>query len=84
MYMKATLIQIGNSKGIRIPKPVIEQCGFEQQVDLVLHDHELIIRPITHTREGWDTAFTKMSEHDDDILLNETPATDWELEEWVW
>lgn len=82
--MKATLIQIGNSKGIRIPKPVIEQCGFEQDVDLVMNDHELIIRPITHIREGWDEAFARMNSHNDDMLLDETASTEWDAKEWQW
>jgi len=82
--MKATLIQIGNSRGIRIPKPVIEQCGFEEQVDLQMRGHELVVRPVLPVRSGWKQAFSEMSMNNDDVMLDETPATAWELKEWEW
>lgn len=84
--MKATLVRIGNSRGIRLPKPVIEQCGFEDEVELEVHHHELVIRSSSHPREGWAGAFARMSESGDDELLDrvaETGAT-WDEEEWEW
>ena len=43
--MKAAIIKIGNSQGLRIPKPIIKQCGFNQEVELEVHDKKLIIKP---------------------------------------
>lgn len=84
--MKATLIQIGNSRGIRLPKPVIEQCGFEGEVELEVRDQHLIIRSASRPREGWADAFARMSEQGDDELLDiaaeARPA--WDEEEWEW
>ena len=84
--MKATLIKIGNSRGIRIPKPVIEQCGFEQEVEMEVHHHELVIRSSSQPREGWAVAFSRMSECGDDELLERVAETGptWDEEEWEW
>ena len=84
--MKAALVKIGNSRGIRLPKPVIEQCGFENEVEMEVHHRELIIRSARHNREGWDAAFAAMSELEDDKLLDlvAEPGTAWDDEEWEW
>ena len=83
--MKASIIQIGNSRGIRIPKPVFEQCGFKDEVDMVIHHHELIIRSSHQPREGWSTAFKSMANHGDDKLLDSSPiTTGWDESEWEW
>ena len=84
--MKATLVRIGNSRGIRLPKPLIEQCGFEDEVEMEVHHHELVIRSSSHPREGWAAAFARMSECGDDELLDcvaEAGPT-WDEEEWEW
>ncbi len=84
--MKAALIRIGNSRGIRIPKVLLEQYRFNDEVELEpRHDH-LVIRPATQTRGGWDDAFRQMREHGDDTLLDEEfpSATQWDTTEWEW
>lgn len=56
--MKTELIQIGNSRGIRIPKAIIEQCDLEGKLELDVHDGALIIRPLAPSpRAGWEEAF---------------------------
>ena len=84
--MKTNLVRIGNSRGIRIPKPVIEQCGFGEEVELEVQNNELVIRSSTRTREGWSTAFAHMSEVGDDELLDRVAETlaEWDQEEWEW
>ena len=83
--MKTSIIQIGNSRGIRIPKPVFEQCGFKDEVNMTIDDHKLIIQPSHQPREGWATAFESMAEHGDDQLLDTSSiATDWDESEWEW
>lgn len=86
VIMKASLVKIGNSRGIRLPKPVIKQCGFEDEVELEVHQNELVIRPISQPREGWAAAFACMHERGDDELLDcvaEAEPT-WDEEEWEW
>jgi antitoxin MazE len=86
VIMKARLVRIGNSRGIRLPKPVIEQCGFEDEVELEVHHHELVIRSASQPREGWAGAFAQMSECGDDELLDRVAETGptWDKEEWEW
>ena len=81
--MRASIIKIGNSQGIRLPKPVIKACGFEKEVELEIHDHEVLIRPITHPRHNWESIFKSMVENGDDKLL-ELPETTWAKDEWQW
>lgn len=82
--MKASIIKIGNSQGVRIPKPIIEQCGFESEVELEVHDHELVIKSLRHPRQDWENAFKAMAANGDDRLLDETAQTKWDKEEWEW
>jgi antitoxin MazE len=83
--MKAELVRIGNSQGIRIPKPIIEQCGFVGSVDIMVQGDALIVRPVCNVREGWDERFRGMAAHRDDHLMDkDPPATRWDETEWQW
>ncbi len=82
--MKASLIKIGNSQGIRIPKPIIAQCGFEGEVEFVVQNNELIIKPIKSSRSNWDAAFKRMAENKNDELLDADSVTEWDESEWEW
>ena len=84
--MKTNLVRIGNSRGIRIPKPVIEQCGFGDEVELEVRNAELVIRSSTQPREGWAAAFARMAQFGDDELLDRVAdrPTTWDDEEWEW
>lgn len=84
--MRTKIVRIGNSQGIRIPKPLLEQSGLEGEVDLRVDDHSLVISPVRQVREGWDRAFAAMAERgDDDLLDTETPSlSTWDDEEWEW
>lgn len=83
--MRARLVRIGNSKGVRIPKPMIEQSGIKDEVELEVEEGQIVIRPIRHPREGWDAAFADMAERGDDKLLDDVPSTStWDEEEWEW
>lgn len=84
--MKAKLIRIGNSRGVRFPKPVIAQCGFEDEVEMEVHDYKLVIRSSSHAREGWHAAFARMGECGDDDLLDRVAESGptWDEEEWEW
>jgi antitoxin MazE len=83
--MKADIIRIGNSQGIRIPKPVLEQCGLEGQVEMEVKDGKLVIEPARAVREGWSDAFRRMAEAGDDRpLLDGVPASEWDEAEWKW
>ncbi len=85
--MRTHIIRIGNSKGIRIPKPILEQTGIVEDVELeVVENDHIIIRPVSNPRGGWDIAFKTMSEEDDDKSLQvaENISHSWDDEEWQW
>ncbi len=58
--MKVAIIPIGNSKGIRIPKPMLEQCRFGKSVEIEVENNRLILRPVGRPRSGWEDAFKAM------------------------
>ena len=84
--MLTRIIRIGNSKGIRIPKPLLEQSGLSGDVEINVQDGALVIKPARKPRTGWEAAFKKMAERGDDALLNgATPSlTRWDEDEWEW
>ncbi len=81
--MKVKLIPIGNSKGIRIPKALLDQCGFGDAVDLEVREGSLVLRPAPSVRAGWDEAFKTMAADGDD-RLEAWPAPAWDDSEWEW
>ena len=84
--IRAKIIKIGNSQGIRIPKLFLEQTRLGDEVELEAQDDQIIIRPVTYPRQGWDEAFKTMAECGDDQLLDAdlTGQTRWGQEEWEW
>jgi antitoxin MazE len=84
--MRARVVKIGNSQGIRIPKPLLEQTGIMGDVELEVEKNQIIIRPILNPRAGWDEAFIAMAETNDDVLLNgeDNISHSWDEEEWQW
>ena len=84
--VRSRIIKIGNSQGIRIPKFLLEQSKLKGEVELVLEEDQVIIRPVQQARHGWEEAFRTMAERSDDELLDKDLflATRWDEEEWVW
>jgi antitoxin MazE len=82
--MKAKLVPIGNSKGIRIPKAVLDQCHIESEVELEVRQNALVIRSAKKPRDGWKSAFQRMHEQEDDKLLDDVPQTEWDEKSWEW
>ena len=84
--MKARVVRIGNSQGIRIPKSVIEQCHLHGAVDLEIQQGQLVIRSAARPRAGWDEAFALMHRHGDDRLKDQESAAPsaWDRSAWTW
>lgn len=59
--MKTRLVRIGNSRGLRLPKPLIEQLGFEDEVELRAENGALVIRPARRVRVGWADAAKQLA-----------------------
>jgi antitoxin MazE len=84
--MRARLVQIGNSQGIRIPKPILEQVGLAGEVELTVQNGSLVVAPVHAARAGWETAFRAMAARGDDALIDgDLPALSaWDEGEWQW
>ena len=67
--MQISIVQIGNSKGIRLAKNILEQYQFGDKAELELKEGYLILKPVKKIREGWDEAFKKMAAAGDDALI---------------
>ncbi len=80
--MKVNIVSIGNSKGIRIPKSVLDQCNFNNEAELEVENNKIVIKPVRKkSREGWDKAFKLMHERKEDILLLDD-SLDIEMKNW--
>lgn len=84
--MKTNIVQIGNSKGIRLPKSVLQQCHLTDLVELLVEGNVLTVRPIHAPRRGWSDAFSAMAQNNDEKLLDADTslATEWDKSEWRW
>ncbi len=82
--IKTRIVKIGNSRGIRIPKPVLDQVGLRTEVEISVQRDQLTIRSASRPRYGWDKQFRAMAQHGDDRLLNDPTPTQWDTHEWQW
>ena len=80
--MELSIIQIGNSKGFRLSKTLIEKYNIKDKVELILEEEHMILKPISSPRKGWDLAFKEMNENGDDQLLFNDVFENENLEEW--
>lgn len=81
--VKARIIAVGNSRGVRIPKPLFEQAGLGGEVELHAEDGRIIIAAARRPRAGWAEAAAVAHACGDDELL-ETPAPAFDADDWEW
>jgi Growth regulator len=85
MSVKLKVVQIGNSQGIRLPKPLLEQCGIKKEVEVEAIEGVIVLRPIKKKhRKGWDEAFQEMSRQNQDKLLMGEGGSTFDESEWQW
>jgi antitoxin MazE len=80
----ARTVRIGNSRGIRLPKALLEQAQLPEDVELLAEPGRIVVRPIRRRREGWAEAARAMHERGDDRLLDMPGATRFDREAWAW
>ncbi|MBW8362055.1 MAG: AbrB/MazE/SpoVT family DNA-binding domain-containing protein [Kaistella sp.] len=80
--MDISVIPIGNSKGIRLSKTLLEKYNITDKVELILEKGYIILKPKTAPRKDWEKAFEKMHKNGDDVLLINNVFEDENLEEW--
>jgi antitoxin MazE len=82
--LHAKLVKIGNSRGVRLPRAVIEQAGLVDEVLILVRDREVILRPAEAPRAGWEKALLQHGPPDDaDLEFLQAPNR-FEDEEWSW
>ena len=80
--MEVSVIKIGNSKGIRLSKTLLEKYNIQDTVEVILEKGQIVIKPLSRPRKGWEKAFKKMAENGDDRLLINDVFDDETFEEW--
>ncbi len=80
--MEVSIIQIGNSKGLRLPKSILDRYNIKDKVELILEKGQIILKPVDHPRKGWDKAFKKMHENGEDQLLLNDVFDEENFEKW--
>ena len=81
--VKARIVSIGNSQGVRIPKPLLEHAGLAGEVELHAESGRIVIAAVRRPRAGWAEAAAQLHERGEDGLL-ETPPPAFDNEEWEW
>jgi antitoxin MazE len=82
--MKARLVRIGNSRGIRLPKSLIAQAGLTDEVELHVREGAIILERATTPRSGWAEAAKQMHESNEDLILDPATSTHFDEKEWNW
>jgi antitoxin MazE len=82
--MRANIIRIGNSQGIRIPKILLEQSHLGAEVELEVEDDKIVIRSASRPRQGWGEQFQLMAVSGDDRMIDDDlgEQTEWDKDEW--
>jgi antitoxin MazE len=84
--MRASIVRIGNSQGIRIPKVVLEQTHLSGEVELEVRGNQIVISHVKKARADWDKYFKLMAERGDDKFIDADSVnqSSWDEEEWQW
>ena len=82
--MKARIVRIGNSRGIRLPKPLLEEAGLGEEVELRASEGSILISPASRSRAGWAKAAQQLRELGEDQLLHVGSPTRFDQEDWRW
>lgn len=82
--MKAHIVRIGNSRGIRLPKTLLQEAQLEDEVELQAEPGRILISKPAQPRSGWADAARRMREEDEDCLFDQPIPTRFDEEEWTW
>ena len=84
MAIKTRIVRIGNSRGIRVPKVLLDQAQLPDEVELHAEPGRLVVQGVQRPRTGWAEAARAMAEARHDVLLDPASATRFDREEWEW
>ena len=80
--MEVSVISIGNSKGIRLSKTVLEKYNIKDKLELIMEEGQIVLKPASLPRKDWEESFQQMHENGDDALLIDDVFADETFEEW--
>ncbi len=82
--MKSSIVRIGNSQGVRIPKALLEEAGISGEVELRAEEGRIVIERASNPREGWEEAFRNADiDESGELLLGDFP-NEFDRDEWTW
>jgi antitoxin MazE len=84
MTTKTRIVRIGNSRGIRVPKVLLDQAQLPDEVELHAEPGRLVVQATRRPRTGWAEAARAMAAQRLEGLLDEPTATRFDREEWEW
>jgi antitoxin MazE len=84
MTTKTRIVRIGNSRGIRVPKILLDQAQLPDEVELLAEPGRLVVQGARRPRTGWAEAARAMAAAHHDALLDGPPPTRFDREEWEW
>lgn len=84
MVATTRIVRIGNSRGIRVPKLLLDQADLPDEVELRAEPGRLVVSAAKRTREGWAEAARAMRERSDDGLLDAGTPTRFDRTDWKW
>jgi len=91
--LPAKLVRIGNSRGVRLPKSVIDEAGLKDKVEISVSNNQVIIRPAgaDRPRAGWaESIKAAVAKHGNQLTeedrewLNAPLDSEWDEKEWTW
>ncbi len=82
--MRARIVRVGNSRGVRLPKPLLDEAGLPEEVEIHAEPGRIVIEAATRPRAGWAEAAQQMAASGEDELLDPPTSTRFDEEEWAW
>lgn len=81
--MVISIIKIGNSKGLRLTKSILDRYNIKDKVELILQKGQIVLKPLDSPRQGWEESFKQMHKNGEDELFMNDVFDDENFEEWV-
>lgn len=82
--MRARIVRVGNSRGVRLPKPLLDEAGLPEEVEIHAEPGRIVIEAAVRPRAGWAEAARQMAASGEDGLLDPPTPTGFDSEEWTW
>lgn len=82
--MRTRLVELGDTRGVRIPRELLDEAGLDAEVEVTRSGKTLVISRASSARDGWDEQFAAMAKRGEDEPLDPETPTEWDENEWTW